>query len=133
MQKGFLFVKKGKGKKRRVIPMTTSIIEDIKSYVYEQRPEQISWRTEKDKQALGLNKIGTRMQAASYRMLFKELLRSSGNEEIQTKKISLHSLRHSIASHLLADGMNIEKVRDFLGHNCLETTQIYTHISIKQL
>ena len=134
METKLLYVRKGKGKKRRVIPMTTSIIEDIKSYVYEQRPDQISWRTnQEDKQALALNTIGTRMQAATYRILFKQLLRSLENEEILRRGISLHSLRHSIATHLLGDGMNIEKVRDFLGHNCLESTQIYTHINIKQL
>ena len=45
------------------------------------------------------------------------------------REISLHHLRHSIATHLLEGGLSIEQVRDFLGHSFLETTQIYTRIS----
>lgn len=134
LQSGLLYVRKGKGKKRRVIPITSGIVEDIKNYIHLQRPGQISWRTkEEDKQALALNKIGTRMQAQSYRIVFKTILRKLENEEIENRGVSLHSLRHSIATHLLADGMNMERVRDFLGHNHLETTQIYTRINISQL
>ena len=46
-----------------------------------------------------------------------------------TKPIGLHSLRHSIATHLLKSGMNIEDIARFLGHASLSSTQIYTHIA----
>ncbi|MFO0450792.1 MAG: tyrosine-type recombinase/integrase, partial [Pseudomonadota bacterium] len=46
---------------------------------------------------------------------------------------SLHSLRHSIATHLLESGLSVEYVRDFLGHAYLETTQRYTRVSTKQI
>jgi integrase/recombinase XerD len=49
------------------------------------------------------------------------------------KEISLHHLRHSIATHLLESGLSIEQVRDFLGHRHLESTQIYTRIKISQM
>ena len=45
----------------------------------------------------------------------------------------MHTLRHSIATHLLEQGMGIEQVREFLGHAEIETTEIYTHISQTQL
>ena len=45
------------------------------------------------------------------------------------KEIGLHTLRHSIATHLLKDGMKIEFISQFLGHGSLEPTQIYTHLS----
>ena len=45
----------------------------------------------------------------------------------------MHSLRHSIASHLLEQGMAVEQVRMFLGHSQLETTQIYTHVNQSQI
>ena len=49
------------------------------------------------------------------------------------KNITLHGLRHSIATHLLQSGMSMEYVRDFLGHSFLETTQIYAKPKAEQL
>jgi integrase/recombinase XerD len=130
-QSQLLYVRQGKGKKRRVIPLTKSIIEDIENYVHQQRPDKESRQTiGSHKSALALGRYGHRMQANSYRRLFKKLLLR--NENIRPD-VSLHSLRHSIATHLLADGMRIERVRDFLGHDCLETTQIYTRVQTDQL
>jgi len=126
-----LYVRQGKGKKRRVIPLTKSIIEDIENYVQQQRPSKESRHTiGNHKKALALGRYGRRFQGDSYRKVFKKLLLR--NESIR-QDVSLHNLRHSIATHLLADGMRIERVRDFLGHDCLETTQIYTRINTKKL
>ncbi|NCA80760.1 MAG: hypothetical protein EOM76_11370 [Sphingobacteriia bacterium] len=50
------------------------------------------------------------------------------DENIQAKRLSLHVLRHSIATHLLQNGMSIENIALFLGHSSLDTTQIYTHL-----
>lgn len=55
------------------------------------------------------------------------------NEEMKAKQIRMHSLRHSIATHLIERGIPVEQVRQFLGHSQLESTQIYTHISKQQL
>ncbi len=49
------------------------------------------------------------------------------------KKAGLHTLRHSIATHLLQSGMSLEDVSRFLGHASLESTQIYTHLSAETL
>ena len=59
----------------------------------------------------------------------KILQRDSNNEALKEKKISPHSLRHSIATHLLENGMEIKKIARFLGHDSLESTQIYAHIN----
>lgn len=56
------------------------------------------------------------------------LARETDNAALQQKEIGLHTLRHSIATHLLAHGMSLEKIKDFLGHSSLESTQIYTHL-----
>jgi integrase/recombinase XerD len=61
------------------------------------------------------------------------LVTRSQNLELQQKEVSLHVLRHSIATHLIEEGLALEKVRDFLGHYHLETTEIYTHISQQQI
>ena len=126
-----LYVRQGKGRKRRVIPLTQKIVQHIESYVRQQRTLKVSRFTKGDnRSALALNRYGRRMQAGSYRKIFKDLLRQQ--EQIR-QDVSLHSLRHSIATHLLADGMRLERVRDFLGHDCLETTQIYVRINPDQL
>nr|WP_193813304.1 tyrosine-type recombinase/integrase [Kaistella flava (ex Peng et al. 2021)] len=56
---------------------------------------------------------------------FKYLLKKTG---LNNQGFTLHCLRHTIATQLLNQGMELEKVRDFLGHECLGTTQIYTRI-----
>ncbi len=126
----WLYVRSGKGKKRRVIPLASSLVIDFKKYVYDQRPLQQTERTKAvDQKAFMLNKAGRRMKGGSYWKYFKRLLKKSKVKKV----VSLHNLRHSIASHLLESGMSIEEVRDFLGHDHLETTQIYTRVKTEQL
>jgi len=55
------------------------------------------------------------------------------NRNLISKRISTHIMRHSIATHLLNRGLDINQVRHFLGHVLLSTTQIYTHIDHKQV
>ena len=70
-----------------------------------------------------LNYYGGRMSGDKANQRLKGLVKKAG----LLKQISLHSLRHSIATHLLMNGLSLEQVRDFLGHANLETTQIYLH------
>ncbi len=126
----WLYVRSGKGKKRRVLPLTEKVAFDLKTYCTKYRPNQFTkWSKPIDYKAFMLNKIGTKMKGGTYDKCFKEILQRSGIK----KKVSLHNLRHSIATHLLMGGMSIEKVRDFLGHEFLETTQVYTHVITEEL
>lgn len=117
-----LFVRKGKGKKRRVIPLTESIVNDLKDYFTTteiiRKPNQESFL---------INANGTKMRGNTVYDLFKKLLKRTRN--INHQNYCLHSLRHSIATHLLENEMSIEMVRDFLGHSQLVSTQIYTRIN----
>jgi len=73
------------------------------------------------------------MQKGTYNRNLKILIDRAGNQAIQEKEITIHNLRHSIATHLIEQGITVEQVRMFLGHSQLETTQVYTHISKRLL
>jgi len=62
----------------------------------------------------------------------KVIIQATENETIQSKAVTLHTLRHSIATHLLQNKVPIKSISTFLGHASLESTQLYTHI-VKQV
>lgn len=123
LKENLLIVPKGKFSKRRIIPFTEKMKRDFEGFIFS---------TEKEKYLI-TNSKGDRMQEWTYNSTLKKLLKEIKISEERIKKISIHSLRHSIATHLLENGMELEKVRDFLGHSQLETTEIYTHINKNQL
>jgi integrase/recombinase XerD len=129
LQEGFLIVKRGKGNKRRVIPMSEGVKQDLSNYFYYERPATLAL----PETAFMLHSKGGRMKKYTYNKLLKKLIDRANNEIIRQKQVSIHTLRHSIATHLLEQGMSIEQVRVFLGHAELESTEIYTHVSWKQL
>ena len=120
LRKQILYVRSGKGGKRRAVPMSESVKKDIENYLEKERFGSMET-------ALVLNRLGNRMLGQSYNLILKKLLVRA---EI-TKEITLHCLRHSIATHLLESGLSIEKVRDFLGHKNLESTQIYARLKLE--
>jgi integrase/recombinase XerD len=69
------------------------------------------------------------MSGSGYIKLLKRITEKAALQ----KEITLHHLRHSIATHLLQGGMSMEYVRDFLGHSFLETTQLYAKPNVEQL
>jgi integrase/recombinase XerD len=118
---GLLYVREGKGKKRRVVPMGEKVKTDLENYINHERKHEIKLHYEA---SLMINGRGTRMTKSTYYKFFGRLLVKSGIE----KPVSIHNLRHTIATHLLESGLEIEQVRSFLGHAELETTQIYTRV-----
>jgi integrase/recombinase XerD len=129
-----LYVREGKGAKRRAIPMTGKVAAALENYYLNERTNikahhSLSRPNDGNQEAFILNRIGQRMSGNSYNKAVKEIIRKAGI----TKEITLHHLRHSIATHLLESGLNIEYVRDFLGHSHLEATQIYAKVQQYQL
>jgi integrase/recombinase XerD len=113
-EKKTIFIKQGKNYKDRIIPMNTGVCKALEHYIYNYR----------------------NLQKVKHKRLF---LSTTGtlNNNLQAlqkltdidKKLTLHILRHSIATHLLQAGMSIESIALFLGHSSLESTQIYTHLA----
>ena len=112
-----VFVKQGKNYKDRVVPMSAGVYKDLQDYIYNFR----------NKLKLNHNRL-IFSDEQMLRLRLKHLQRACDDENIQAKRITPHLLRHSIATHLLQNGMSLENIALFLGHSSLDSTQIYTHI-----
>lgn len=121
-----LHVKYGKKYKERLVPMSKSTTNHIKNYAFNHRPLLVKSKTES---ALFISKKGLPASGDTLYKWLKKLQERSELESLQNKQIGLHTLRHSIATHLLENGMGVEKIARFLGHATLESTQIYTHLN----
>lgn len=130
LRDGLLIVPKGKGNKRRTIPLSPGVKEDLKNYYYHERPNLLK---DPEERAFMLHGKGGRMKDYTWNKYLKRMIERTENLETQSKQISLHSLRHSIATHLLENGLAVEQVRLFLGHSQLETTETYTRVNQEQL
>jgi len=124
--KKLLYVRKGKHYTERYVPMNEKVIEDITNYLYDSRPYIVQGKN--NRSFFISDRIGARMQGQSLIIRLKRLQQKTGNTILQEKEIGLHTLRHSIATHLLQAGMKLQDIAAFLGHKTLDSTQIYTHI-----
>ena len=123
-----LYVREGKGAKRRVVPLTVAVSADLEQYYLNER-RACTAKKASDANAFLLNRVGNRMTGDQCNRALKQLAAQAG----LSAECSLHHLRHSIATHLLQGGMRLEQVRDFLGHRYLETTQLYAKPTTEQL
>ncbi|NPA67068.1 MAG: tyrosine-type recombinase/integrase [Chlorobi bacterium] len=108
-----------KGNKDRYVSLSDKILKMLRDYYKMYRP--VYWLFE----GAGGNKYST----SSVRNIFEKAKRKAGIK----KKITLHGLRHSYATHLHERGIDIRAIQELLGHNSIKTTEIYTHISNKQI
>jgi len=125
---GMLYVRRGKGSKRREVPMSEQVRDHLKAYYYKERPTHVQPGKQDKTGAFLLTNKGKRANGQWMWKRVKRLARESGMKD---KRVTLHALRHSIATHLLENGMSVEYVRVFLGHRCLESTQLYTRVTNK--
>jgi integrase/recombinase XerD len=125
--RSILHVRKGKNYKERFVPISKTNLNYLQAYVYDYRPVLIKGSR---LEALFLSYSTTRrLQGQSLSIRLKTLQYLTGDLDLQEKGIGLHTLRHSIATHLLQAGMKLESISRFLGHRSLESTQIYTHVA----
>jgi len=120
-EKRLLYVCRAKGYKERYVPIAEKSYQDIRDYIEQGRPELL----QRPSAALFLDaNKGRPIHKQSLYLRIKALVRKAGI----TKNVGTHSLRHSIATHLLQSGMKLERIKEFLGHAALDSTQIYTHL-----
>lgn len=120
---------RGKGKKERVVPITLSVKKWLQDYLSNpvRHLDSSEHHPQIDEKAIFLNKWGARLTVRSVDRLFKEYLTISG----LAGKVTPHTIRHTIATHLLEKGMDLKTIQVLLGHNSLGTTTIYTQVSTR--
>jgi len=120
---------RGKGKKERIIPITKQALDWVNTYL--KHPERHQncdgHQPETDEHAVFLNRDGRRLSARSVDRNFDKYLRASG----LAGNVTPHTIRHTIATHWLENGMDLKTIQLLLGHSSLATTTIYTHVGTK--
>ncbi len=118
---------KGKGKKERIVPITPNAAQWINAYLShaERYSDTDGHQAEVDPEAIFLNKLGKRLSARSVDRNFEAYFKQSG----LAGRITPHTIRHTIATHWLENGMDLKTIQTLLGHSSLATTTIYTQVS----
>lgn len=119
---------RGKGKKERIAPISSSALQVIQHYI-EYRNKRAQSNGNFDSRVLFVNKHGKRLSTRSVRRKMDKYLKIAGLDPA----ISPHTLRHSFATHMLNNGADLRSVQELLGHQSLSTTQVYTHLTTKRL
>ena len=116
---------RGKGRRERLALLGPPAVEAVRAWL---PPRQALLRP-RARDALFLNKNGTRLSSRSVGRLLEKYLAQAGLDP----RTSPHTLRHSFATHLLDAGADIRSVQELLGHRNLATTQVYTHVTTQRL
>ncbi len=110
-----VFIARAKGKKDRYANLPEAVLTQLREYYTVFRPQEYLFE----------GQYGGQYSARSVQQVFHDALKKAGIN----KKVGLHSLRHSFATHLLEKGTDIRLIKDLLGHKDIKTTLLYTHVS----
>ena len=114
-----VLIEQAKGKKDRYVNLPESILPQLRSYFIEYKPKKYLFE----------GQYGGQYSTRSAQQVFKNALQKANIN----KTVSIHSLRHSFATHLLEQGTDIRFIQELLGHNDIKTTLIYTEVSNKSI
>lgn len=117
----------GKGQKERVVYLNDATQEAISSYLQER--QKINKIRQKDEKALFISRNGNRISTSTVKWLVKKYCSFAGLDS----KISVHKLRHTSATLMYKNGVDVKAVQEVLGHEHLNTTEIYTHADSETL
>ena len=126
LDQGLLRVQ-GKGRKERFAPVGSYAAEALRTWLV--RRQLAENETKGELAPLFTNRFGKRITTRSVARMLEKYLKETGLD----LRTSPHTLRHSFATHLLDRGADIRSVQELLGHSSLVTTQIYTHVSARNL
>ena len=118
--RGLLFIRQSKGKKDRVVPISIKLIEMLRDYYIAYKPK--TWLFEGQE-------VGKKYSERSIQLVLNQAVEKAKI----VKPVSLHWLRHSYATHLLENGTDLRYIQELLGHSSSRTTEIYTHVSTRNL
>ena len=127
-EKQRIYIRKGKNYKERFVPINGYNLSILEDYLYEARPDFL---TKYQTDALMLNHWGKRMGDITFANRLSVIVDATENDSIIEKNITLHTLRHSIATHLMQNNVPMKSISTFLGHASMESTQIYTHLAMQ--
>ena len=119
-KRNIVIIRQSKGKKDRITPLSPKILELLREYFKIFKPKKYLFEGQKE---------GTIYSENSLQNVLKQALQKARI----SKPITLHWLRHSYATHLLESGTDLRYIQELLGHNSSRTTEIYTHVSTKNL
>ncbi len=115
-QRMMLRIEQGKGRKDRYVMLSERLLTVLREY----------WKTTRPQDWLFPGQTPPRhLTRSSVELVFHKAREAAGI----TKKVSVHTLRHSFATHLLESGVNLRKIQILLGHTSLRSTQVYTHVA----
>jgi len=109
-------VEQSKGKKDRYVPLSAALLPILRQYYRTARPGQWLFPGQDPERPLTRTSV-------------EKMFKKSRDRAGITKNVTVHSLRHSFATHLLEKGVDIRTIQRLLGHRCLSSTQIYTHVA----
>ncbi len=118
-----IHIKQSKGRKDRIVPLPKQLLVALRKYYREYKPTAYLFEGVKQ------NEQATKYSASSIRQLLRRAVQRA---RIQ-KKVSPHTLRHSYATHLYENGLELRSIQYLLGHNSSKTTEIYTQISTRHI
>ena len=118
-----LKIVQGKGKKDRYVPLSEHLIRGLKKYIEAEKPQDYLFKGQLVEPVEGNNE--SRYSQRGVQWVVKQVSKAAGVK----KEVHTHTLRHSYATHLLEDGMDIMTLKDLLGHQNIETTMEYLHIA----
>lgn len=114
-KRGMIRIRDAKGGKDREVPLSKTLLDQIRAYYKRYRPKEFIFE----------GQFGGQYTTRSIQALFRQAMERTGIR----KKATVHTLRHSYATHLLENGTDLRIIQELLGHKSSKTTEIYTHVS----
>ena len=118
-----LHIRQSKGKKDRYVPLGKTLMRGLCKYIEAEQPHQ--WLFNGQPTETGSHPGATTYSQRGIQWVVRRTARTSGI----IKEVNAHTLRHTYATHLLEDGLDIVTIKELLGHECIETTIIYLHVA----